>query len=239
MVVSTNDVLGWCGVSIARRPTVINDMMPPPHGLANLSDETEADIKDACEAYNKRRNQVFTLTRNTTKKIVSLMYWVQDRVCLDEEPNFPDGTTRDKFNQQIKEASERAKLHQEQKKIGKSLIGTEFTVPLQTRHQWECWLIKLRTTLGAIIGAKGIPLTYVISGNDDPNLMGHTTWEEKTIAGATLDGREYARDKATVHQVIIRNITKDSDTFTYIKPILRHEDGRRDMKALMMIMTIE
>ena len=86
---------------------MIADIIPPPEGLANLSDETEDDLKDACEQYPKRRNQPFTLSRNAIKKIVALMHWVQDRTRLNEEPTFPAGYTRDEFLQQLREASER------------------------------------------------------------------------------------------------------------------------------------
>ena len=234
MVVSTNDILIWCGVhTIVRHTAIIDDLIPAPEGLENLSDESEDDLKDVCETYSKRRAQPFTLSRATVKKIISLMHWVQDRMRLNEDPNFSDGSTRDQFLEQIKEASERAKLRQEQKKVGEALIGSEFTVQLKTRHQWERWMLELKTTLGAIIGAKGIPLIYVIRDNDAPILGGHATWEEKAIAGCTLQGREYARDTATVHQLIIKNITEDSDAYTYVKPILRHENGRRDIKALV------
>ena len=191
MVVTTNEILGWCGVTAARRAVVIADIMPPPEGLANLSDETEDDLKDACKQYPKRSNQPFTLSWNAIKKIVALMHWVQDRTQLNEEPTFPAGYTRDEFLQQLREASERAKLRLDQKKIGESLIGADFTVQLKTRHQWERWLLELKTTLGAIVGAKGIPLTYVIREDDAPNLIGHATWEDKAIAGSVLDGHEY------------------------------------------------
>ena len=113
------------------------------------------------------------------------------------------------------------------------MIASEFTVQLKNRQQWDRWYLELQTTLGAIIGAKGIPLTYVIWENDAPILAGRDTWEEMAIAGAPLTGRDYKRDCTTVHQIIVRNITKDSDAFTYIKPHLKHENGRKHIKALL------
>jgi len=234
MVVGTVDILTWCGLTTAaRRNAIMEDLMPGPEGLQNLSDETEEALKDVCDGYNKRRNQPLIISRAAVKKLTALMYWVQDRTRLEEDPNFSDGTTRAEFLEQIKEAAERARLRQEQKKVGENLIGAEFTVQLKSRHQWERWLLELKTTLGAIIGAKGVPLTYVIRENDAPDLLGHQTWEAKAIAATTLRGREYVRDATTVHQIIIRNITEDSDAYTYVKPILKHENGRKDFKALI------
>ena len=68
MVVSTNDILAWCGINTgARRATVIEDLMPAPEGLFHLSNETEEALKDACEAYAKRQAQPLMLTRAIVK----------------------------------------------------------------------------------------------------------------------------------------------------------------------------
>ena len=34
------------------------------------------------------------------------------------------------------------------------------------------------------------------------------------------------------HNIIIRNIADGSDAYTYVKPHIKRDDGRRDIKAL-------
>ena len=48
----------------------------------------------------------------------------------------------------------------------------------------------------------------------------------------SLSGVEFTHDARTVHKIILKNIHEDSDAYTYVKPLIRHRDGRRDIKAL-------
>lgn len=232
--ITTTTLLQWCGVAVAgNRTSIIQDLLPEPEKLMNLVDETEDGIKEACVSYSKRPgNQRFNVAHATIKKLIGLMYWVQDRARLEEDATFGHQFTRADFLDEVKEATLRAKCRKEQKKIGSNLVATDFTTKLKSRQQWERWSLELKTTLSAIIGAKGIPLTYVTRDEAAPDLDDHDSWEEKAIAGAPLEGLEYQQDRSTVHHIIIRNIAEDSDAYTYVKPRLRYEDGRRDVLAL-------
>ena len=46
----------------------------------------------------------------------------------------------------------------------------------------------------------------------------------------TITGRLYKQDNLTVHNIILRNIADASDAFTYVKPYIKKEDGRTDIK---------
>ena len=86
--------------------------------------------------------------------------------------------------------------------------------------------------MSGIIGAKGIALTYVVRDEDQPILTDQHTWEEKARLSAILDGLEYLQDRKTVHQMILRNITDDSDAYTNVKSTLDQKDGRKEIIAL-------
>ena len=49
---------------------------------------------------------------------------------------------------------------------------------------------------------------------------------------APLTRRLYKQYYRTVHNIILRNISDLSDAFTYVKPYIKKEDGRTDIKAL-------
>ena len=78
-----------------------------------------------------------------------------------------------------------------------------------------------------IIGAKGIALSYVIRKDNTPDPTVHQPWESKANLAAHHDGSAYDQDKLMVHNIIIRNIADGSYTYTYVKPHIKRDDGRR------------
>ena len=52
------------------------------------------------------------------------------------------------------------------------------------------------------------------------------------VLAVPLTGRLYKQDNLTVHNIILRNIADASDAFTYVKPYIKKDDGRTDIKAL-------
>ena len=83
------------------------------------------------------------------------------------------------------------------------------------------------------IGAKGVPLRYVKSDGDAPKEYPSLILDEKFILLVTLVTSQFDIDTKNIHLIIIRNVAKYSDVYTYIKPKIRLGDGRTDMKALM------
>ena len=75
--------------------------------------------------------------------MISLKYWVKDKVRLQEEAKFETGTTRSEFIKAIEEASKRKECRINHKKTGESLITTSFQVQLETATQWDRWEIEL------------------------------------------------------------------------------------------------
>ena len=108
--------------------------------------------------------------------MISLKYWVKEKVRLQEEAKFETGTTRSELIKAIEKASERKECRINQKKTGESLITTELKVQLETATQWDRWAIELESNLNMIIGEKGIALYYVIREDDDTNLADQETW---------------------------------------------------------------
>ena len=145
---------------------------------------------------------------------------------------FTNGTTQQEFLQALDEASHCNQICTEQRKSGESLVTVNFVSKLKKGSQWERWQEELKSVLGGIIGLKGINLTYAIRIDEIPNLEEQETWEERARVAARLDGPEYRQDRKLVHQFILRNISEDSDAYTYIKSKLEKENGREDIIAL-------
>ena len=158
------------------------------------------------------------------------MDWVKDKTRLEEEASFPEGTTREEFMYELEEATTRKSCRKEQKKVGESLITSSFQVQLEASGQWDCWLMELESNLKIIAGAQDIPLPYIIRENNKPDQTERNTWEENAVLAVPLTRRLYKQDNLTVNNIILRNIADASDAFTYVKPYIKKNDGRADIK---------
>ena len=164
----------------------------------------------------------------------ALTLWVKDMVRVGREPSFDDGTTRPVFIQALKDALSRETRRKEQKKVGESFHDHLFTMKLKSQAQWEKFNEELEATLGMIIGACGVPLSYVIRETEARQFDPDIPFDESVIQAASLEGDEFRLDARTVHQLILTNVVEDSDAYTYIKTLLRYRNGRQDILALCM-----
>ena len=223
----------WIGVApAANRNAIIADFLSDGlQGIEHMSDE---EVKDACASYAKRNDGAFPimLTPVQKQRIKSLVLWVKDRVRANLPVSFPNGTTRDIFIQLLKDALTRDRQRREQKKTGESYLDQTFNNRLKSQSQWDKFNEELESTLEMIIGVRGVPLSYVIRRIEAQNFDATIPYEEAIIQAVSLDGNEFKQDARTVHKIILQNVHEDSDAYTYIKPLLRHRDGRRDMLAL-------
>ena len=162
----------------------------------------------------------------------SLVLWVKDRHRVGAAIEFPDTTTSAVLRQALSEALERDRRRRDQKKAGEAFLDTSFNTKLKSATQWEKWHEELNTTLSQIIGVRGVPLTYTIRVTDAANFDETIPYEEAVIAAMTLTGQEFLQDARVVHKIILKNIVEDSDAYTYVKQLIRHRNGRRDIKAL-------
>ena len=83
-----------------------------------------------------------------------------------------------------------------------------------------------------IVGAQLIPLSYVIRENNAPDQIERDTWEEKAVLEVPLTWILYKQYNLTLHNIILRNIADASDAFSYVKPFIKKDYGRADIKAL-------
>ena len=216
----------------ANRNAIIADLLS--EGLDGLKYMTDEEVRDTCTSYAKRTDGPFpvVLTPVQKQRIKSLVLWAKDRDRVGQDLSFPATTSQAEFRSAISESLERDRRRRSQKKEGESYLDSTFNTKLKSASQWEKWLEELNITLCQIIGVRGVPLTYVIRDNDAPNFDAGLPYDEAVINGMTLTGEEFKQDARTVHKIILKNVHEDSDAYTYIKTLIRHRNGRRDMQAL-------
>ena len=139
-------------------------MLPAPDRLENLLDETEEGIRDTCVQYNRGTDpDRFRVSRSVIKKLISLMHWVKDKNQVQERIEFPTGTSQ---SEELMETSVRDRYRKSQKKTGETFVTKKIALKLKNASQWEWWKVELNSTLNSIIGAKGVPLSYIIREED-------------------------------------------------------------------------
>ena len=113
--------------------------------MRHLNDESTEGMIAMFWDYGRREvsDGKIIFNRVQHKRIISLKYWVKDKVRLQEEAEFETGTNRAEFIKSIEEASERKECRINQKKTGESFITTAFQVQLKTATQWDRWGIGL------------------------------------------------------------------------------------------------
>merc|ERR1712127_304976 len=126
------------------------------------------------------------------------MHWEKDKHRVNEDLDFPNRTDDVNLLAELQEETIRENCRKIQRKTGESLITTDFVIKLKNSSQWDRWSIELKSVPSSIIGAKGIPLTYVIRENEDPGDDSDLNWTEKFEANSYLEGPEYDIDVKTV-----------------------------------------
>ena len=216
----------------AARNAIIDDFLSEGlEGLRHMSDE---DVRETCASYAKRQDGAFpiVLTPIQRQRMKALVLWVKDRDRVAQPLEFPETVTQDELRLELTQALERERRRKDQKKEGESYLDSTFNTKLKSAAQWEKWIEELESTLCQIIGVRGVPLSYVIKESDTPTFDPTVTYEEAVTEAMSLSGVEFTHDARTVHKIILKNIHEDSDAYTYVKPLIRHRDGRRDIKAL-------
>ena len=160
------------------------------------------------------------------------MLWVKDPVWVSAPVSFPNTTTAVEPITELEGALERDQQRKEQKKIGESFHDHRFNIKLKSQAQWEKFSKELESTLAMIIGSQGLPISYVIRTDNGPNFNEDIPYNEAAMDAVPVTGPKFKVDARTVHQIILNNVQEDLDAYTYIKPLLRPKDGRRDIKAL-------
>ena len=201
-------------------------------GLADYEDFrylVEKDITGMADEFSKRTvaagRIIFGLGR--TKKLTGVMHWFQD---CNRTSDFPDHNNFD-LNA-LAEAQGRALV----RKSDMDLVDTNTKAAkpgqFKDERKWPEWEKAFINYLSVIPGVNGIPLSYVVREQEDPEEgADYETFKERMIARAPLTGQYYVADTGRVH-TLLTGFIHGEQSESWIRNIAKHEDGRRDMIAL-------
>ena len=224
-------VLTWIGFNDNNeRDDIINDAMTTYDDILCL---TIKDITALASDFGNRTqaNGRVCFGSRRTKKLQSVSFWVKDFYRISLVPTTV-GLNRASFEVALTRARAREEVRLQM--ISQSDVKSKAASPgpLVSESTWTEWEPKFNNYLSVIMGINGVPLSYVIRENDNPDRVGpHADFVDETIACTPLAGEPYEADRSTVQQYLV-SFTTGEMSEEWIKPLLKKKNGRLSMIAL-------
>ena len=205
------------------------------NSLNDFFDITETDIRDMAESFSKRSLAVNRINfgMRCIKWLITMMHWCQDHQCCSEEPDIADFTNADAFKEALQVSAQRALLRKNDSDQVDMISKVADPGKFKDEKKWPNWEPAFVNYLSTIPGVKGIPLSYVVRANEDPD---HETNFEgdfvaHSIACAPLNNATFRADARKVHQLLMNFLVAESAE-QWIKNLAPRANGHLDMEAL-------
>ena len=224
-------ILHWIGFTVENtRNHLIRESF---ESYGDVKVMTEKDVSALVTDFANRNqaNGRVHIGSRKAKRLKGLLHWVQDFYRVSREPSIV-GLNEESFLEALENAIERAQVRKSMKDASDTTTKAADPGPLKSEKEWKEWEEKFTNLLNCIMGVSGVPLSYVIRDDENPDHDGdHPNFINETIACAPLGGEYYRADSLAVHNLII-SYTTGQPSGDWIKDVIRHSNGRRSMKAL-------
>jgi hypothetical protein len=228
-------ILTYCGFAGPNeRLNIAEDGFESFEDIMSLS---EKDVGSLAKGFAERTAAngriIFGLRR--TNLLKATVHWAQDFRRISREPSLENIEDMDDFKLAIDTARQRAQIRKHNADESDSLSKASDPGKLKRQKEWLVWSRSLNNYLSTILGHDGVPLSYVIRENDEPDYEEEEEddfdFEQLSIKCAPLVGVVYKTDARKVHQ-LIHGFVQGETAETWIKPKEKRQDGRLDYKAL-------
>ena len=141
------------------------------NGLIDFFDVTETDIRDMAESFSKRSpaaNRInFGMRR--IKWLIAMMHWCQDHQRCSEEPDIADFANADAFKEALQVSAQRALLRKNDSDQVDTISKAADPGKFKDETKWPDWEPAFVNYLSTMPGVRGVPLSYVVRANEDPD----------------------------------------------------------------------
>ena len=219
--------LFWIPFTEAQIEVLIDEAFATYDDISMLN---ETDIEMMAKEYASRSRGRISWGGRKLKLMKGLMHWTQDFYRASRTPSIT-GLTKNTFRAALNTALRRDEIRYNMRKQMKTAAEAASPGPLESERKWKSWEEKFTNYCRAHIGAFGVPLSYVIRENDEPEDGDFPDFVGETIARAPLSGEYFEADRLSVFNMIVA-FTTDQPSGDWVKSTLRYNNGRRSMKAL-------
>ena len=161
------------------------------------------------------------------------MHWVQEQDRCSCPPTAADVVDDDALKEVLNVSIRRATLHKVDDDQVETISKAADPGKFKDERKWVDWEPAFTNYLSTIPGVYGIPLSYVICENNDPQHdqdFGEDITQEM-ISCASLRGANFCADSQKVHQ-LLKNYLVAESAEQWICDIEHLNNGRCDMQAL-------
>lgn len=212
------------------RNALISDAFESFNDVKLLTEKDITTLSSSFAARTQQNGRMHIGTRRT-KWLKAFVHWNQDFYRISQLPSIVS-LNETTFKEQLSRALTRADIRQSLKSQTSTAASAASPGPLKSEREWKQWEEKFLNYAGTHVGANGIPLSYVIRDNDDPDTATeHSDFIKQTIACAPLSGEYYNADRLSVFNMIT-SFTTGQPSGDWVKDTNRYADGRRSMNAL-------
>ena len=206
--------LQWIGFANAAHRQAIRDEAGLD-SLADFIDVTITNIRDMAESFAKHSQaQCFIFGMQQIKWLLHLMHWVQDQDRCSCPPTAADVVDDDALKEVLnvsirRDSAALSKVDNDQvETISKVADSGKF----KDECKWADWEPAFTNYLSTIPGVYGIPLSYVICENNDPqhNQDFGEAFTQEMISCASLRGANFHADSRKVHQLLKNYLVVES-----------------------------
>jgi hypothetical protein len=218
-----NTILRYCGLAAANaRTSIAQDGF---ESFEDIMSRSEKDVSSLAKGFVERTvasgKIVFGLRQ--TKLLRATIHWAQDFRRINRAPTLDGIGAMPDFKAAIETAKQRAQIRKHNAEESDSLSTATDPGKLKRQKDWLVWSHSLTNYLLTILGQDGVPLSYVIRENDEPDYDNEDEDEEDfdfkqlSIKYAPLLGVFYKTDARKVHQ-LIHGFVEGETAKTWIKP---------------------
>jgi hypothetical protein len=234
-ILAIDTILGYCGFSVdANRLSIAEDGL---ESFADMLSLTEKDIGSLAKGFAERTAAqgriIFGLRR--TNLLKAAIHWAQDFRRISRTVTLDPAIDAAEFRTQIEAAKQRAVIRKHNAEESDGLSKASDPGKLKRQKEWIAWSRGLRNYLSTIAGQDGVPLSYIIRDNEQPDYeienQPDFDFEQLTINCAPLTGIVFKTDARKVHQ-LIHGFVQGETSETWIKPKEKKQNGRLDFQAL-------
>ena len=204
------------------------------NGFGNIFTKniTAEDLKDTFKSLAEitPANQRIRLTPIVKRNIKAYNAWMQHVYRLGQDPAALQFHPVLHTNDMLEKSAIMARFTRE-KSGSKSVAEPD---PFTKDTLWDDWHPTVSNYFRMIPGVDGVPLSYILRTNDQPDPSPSLDFRDDYVKNAPLIGTPYVADARDVHAAIRKLIQGNTEAEAIIKP---HEDecnGRKDWKALKL-----
>jgi hypothetical protein len=223
--------LYWIGFRIdGQRDNIIEESFSNFDDIRIMS---TTDAKDMATDWASRTaaNGRMHFGARRLKLLKAFIHWTHDFYRVSNTPTI-ENLNEDSFKNELRIALTRATTRKTLSEQTKTTAEAASPGPLESERTWKQWEEKFTNYTRSHIGTHGVPLSYVIREEDEPDdATEYSDFITKTIACAPLSGEYFIADRLTVFNMIVAFTTGQTSS-AWIKHTLRSSNGRLSMKAL-------